>query len=153
MCHFSSHQAEKSILSENFGTIKDTGTACKESKIGAKIWEVFSLLRTENANRLSISRLRGCRGSIPPATVCKAPPPPSIVFPTSPSLSERNMRAMCGQIVGVRAKIGLPNLDSTATPISCQRQGLIMRWAVMTRLCVMEMMTAIAERIWSCSGN
>ena len=59
MCHFSSHQAEKSILSENFGTIKDTGTACKESKIGTKIWQVFSLLRTENANRLSISRLRG----------------------------------------------------------------------------------------------
>ena len=33
------------------------------------------------------------------------------------------MRAMRGQIVVVRAKIGLPILVSTATPISCQRQG------------------------------
>ena len=63
------------------------------------------------------------------------------------------MRAMCGQIVGVRAKIGLPNLDSTATPISCLWQGYTLRWAVMMGLCEMEMMTARAERIWSCSGN
>ena len=63
------------------------------------------------------------------------------------------MRAMRGKIVVVRAKIGLPILVSTATPISCQRQGLTQRCAVKTRLCEMEMMTERAELIWSCSGN
>ena len=60
-------------MSENFGTIKDTGTACKESKIGAKIWEVFSLLRNENTNRLSISRLRGAGECIPLLPSVKTP--------------------------------------------------------------------------------
>lgn len=122
-------------------------------KLQGGITEFSRQLRAENDNRLLHSRLRGAGGSIPPATVCKDPPPPSIVFPPSPSPFERNMRVMRGQIVDVRAKIGLPILVFTATPLSCQRQGYTLRCAVMTRLCAMEMMTARAERIWSCSGN
>ena len=85
----------------------------------AGISEFSRQLRTENDNRLCNSRIRGAGEVFHLLPSVKTPPPPSIVFPPSPSPSERNMRAMSGQIVGVRAKIGLPNLDSTATPISC----------------------------------
>ena len=139
-------------MRENFGTIKDTGTACKESKNGAKIWQVFSLLRAENANLLCNSRLRGA-GEVFHLL-------PSVKTPHRPQSFLRLALALRAEYASdVRSNRWRESQNRLAefglhgNIYLLPWQGNTLRWAVMTRLCAMEMMTARADRIWSCSGN